>query len=532
MKKIFITIAIIAALYSPLLSQDNQNWPLDKDSTIIFPEYQKREIQKILQQWSNTSNAAGISFSKVDMGSFVTLEGYNSGGDYHRAQEGNANNGLKFFTERYDKFNDKVLVKGSFSFNLNKEKERAWSDVFNTYNSNPYIFGSSIKGNYETQKFDLNLKVYTLQFGKFNYGLTLDYHVADMARQRDPRSRSYLLNYSMIPSVIYNINNNNKIGINLFYRYNKEKMPGLSTVQTDPNLQYFTFTGMENAIGRIGGYRGFSRQFVSDAFGADIQYAFSNDNVDWLTSAGAELLNEEILGDKKQSPGSYNSYSYNLYSNLLWHRDRFLHNFKLRASIVDGGANEFRQNLIAQRDTISGLTTQTWETIYTYKNRYIVKTANIEASWKFYSLDKSGQSYKWSAGLSADYSSFENIYYLQKSEYGAGKVSVGVNGSYLLWNSRYNKLIFDAEVLAGFKTTSKLNVNSETEIYHNILLPDLAYHNRNTIYAGGNLTYTFPLQFVKSSKLTGYAKLYGGNIFTTGNIGWYNAGVAIGLLTL
>lgn len=93
-------------------------------------------------------------------------------------------------------------------------------------------------------------------------------------------------------------------------------------------------------------------------------------------------------------------------------------------------------------------------------------------------------------------------------------------------------MIFDAEVLAGFKTTSKLNVNSETEIYHNILLPDLAYHNRNTIYAGGNLTYTFPLQFVKSSKLTGYAKLYGGNIFTTGNIGWYNAGVAIGLLTL
>ena len=532
MKKIFITIAFLAALNAPLISQVKENLPLDKDTTAAFPEYQKREIQKILQQWSNTSNAAGMSFSKTDIGSFATLEGYSSGGDYHRVQEGSANNGLKFSTERYDKLNDKVFVKGSFSFNLNKEKDRVWSDVFNSYNANPYIYGSSVKGDYETQLYDLNLKVYTLQFGKLNYGLTLDYNVADMARQRDPRSRSYLLNYSLIPSIVYNLDNNNKLGINLLYTYNKEQMPGLTTVQTDPNLQYYTFTGLENAIGRIGGYKGFSRQFVSDAFGADIQYSFSNDKINWLVSVGAEVNKEETLGDKKQSPGSYNSYKYNVYSNLLLKGAKFLHNFQLKGSIINGGADEFRQSLIAERDTLTGVSTQIWETIYTYKNRYVVKTAEIEASWKFYSMDKSGDGYKWSAGLSANYSSFENIYYLLRSEYGAEKVSFGIDGSYLLWDNKYNKLIFDAQAIACLKIDSKLNVSSETEIYNSILRPDLEYHNLNTFYAGGSLIYTFPLQFVKNSKLTGYAKLYGGNIFASDNIRWCNIGIAIGLLTL
>ncbi len=532
MKNIILTIAFFVAINASLISQSKENLPLNKDTTEYYPEYQKREIQKILQQWSNTSNAAGMIFAKNDRGSFVTLESYSNGGDYHRLQEGSANDGLRFFTERYDKLNDKVFVKGSFSFNLNKESERAWSDVFNTYNANPYIYGSSIKGNYETQLYKLNLKAYTLQFNKFNFGLLLDYQVADMARQKDPRSRSYLLNYSLIPSIVYNIDNSNKLGINLLYRYNKEKMPGLTTVQTDPNLQYYTFTGLENAVGRIGGYKGFSRQFIGDALGADIQYSFSNDKLNWLISGGAEYYKEETLGDKKQSPGSYNAYKYNIYSNLLLKGSKFLHNFQLKGSFVDGGADEYRQVLIAERDTLTGISTQIWETIYTYKNRYVVKTADIDASWKLYSMNKSGDGYKWSAGLSANYSSFENIYYLQKSEYGADKLSFGVNGSYLLWDNKYNKLIFETEAVAGLSLDSKLNVNRETEIYNTVLSSDLEYHNLNTYYVGGNLIYTFPLQFVKNSKLTGYTKLYGGNVFASDNIGWYNIGIAIGLLTL
>ncbi len=80
----------------------------------------------------------------------------------------------------------------------------------------------------------------------------------------------------------------------------------MSTVQTDPNLKYYTFKGLQNAIGTIGGYRGFSRQFIGNSYGGDIQYGYDGDNVKIVTSAGIVFKDEDTFGDKKQSPGSYN----------------------------------------------------------------------------------------------------------------------------------------------------------------------------------------------------------------------------------
>jgi hypothetical protein len=308
MKKFIIFSIILLSFCESIYSQA-------KDSVTIYPDIQSRELQIVQQQWLNTNNAAGLAFSLVNKGSYTSLERFVSSGDYHRAQEGSSNKALKFSTQRYDRFNEKIYVRGSFSFLMNNEGERAWSDVINTYNSNPYIYGSSVKGDYQTQKFDLNLKVYSIPSGKFNFGVTIDYHVSDISRQRDPRSRSYSLDYSIIPSVTYAVSKNSRVGVDLYYRFDKEKMPGLTTVQTDPNLKYYTFTGMESAIGRIGGYRGFSRQFVSDYIGGALQYNYENKKVKLLLSAGMDAQWQETLGDKKQTPGSVNSF--NLLINLM-----------------------------------------------------------------------------------------------------------------------------------------------------------------------------------------------------------------------
>ncbi len=502
-----------------------------KDSLNIFPKLQKRELAVINQQWNTTDNAAGMAFSHVSRGSLTTIGTYRSSGDYHRVQEGSSNKGLKFSTVRYDRFNEKVYVRGSFCFNMNKEYDRAWSDVVNTYNSNPYIYGSSVRGNYETQRFDLNLKVYTIPIGKFNFGLTLDYHVSDISRQRDPRSRSYTIDYSVIPSITYSLNSRSKVGVAIFYRYDKEKLPGLSTVQTDPNLKYYTFTGLENAIGRIGGYRAFSRQFISDYVGGSLQYNYENRDIKWLLSVGMDAQWQETLGDKKQSPGSYNSFNYKFLSNIIIKKSTLLHNFLVRASVRDGGANEFRQSLESERDTLTGITTERWITLYTYKNRFVVKTSDFDISWKTYSLDKSGESYRWSAGLNAGYSEFSNIYYLPKSEYSSGKVFAGVSGSYLLYNKRENKIEIEGQYRIGFNTGANLVVASESEISQNILRPDLEYHKLNTSEISGSIRYSFPMKLIKNAKLTGYTRVYGGYL-SAGKLNWSDIGVAIGILTL
>jgi RNA polymerase sigma factor (sigma-70 family) len=152
--------------------------------------------------------------------------------------------------------------------------------------------------------------LFTARTGKFNYGVGLDYKVADMSRQRDPRSRSYLLDYKLVPSITYNIDKKNIIGLNLSYRMEKEKMPNLTTVQTDPNLKYYDFRGLNYADGKIGGYKGFQRQFVSDFFGLAGQYNYIGVSSKFLLSVGMDYQKQEVLGNKKQSPGSYNSFNY------------------------------------------------------------------------------------------------------------------------------------------------------------------------------------------------------------------------------
>ena len=524
MKKVIIIIVASVFITSTLSGQI-------KDSIQKFPDFQTRELQGLRQLWNKTENSAGMGFSNVNTGSLTSLNKYFSNGDHHRVQEGSANNGLTFSTERYDKFSEKVYVRGSFAFNMNTEEDRGWSDVVNTYNSNPYIYGSSVRGNYESQNFDLNLKVFSVRENGFNYGFTIDYHVADISRQRDPRSRTYVLDYSIIPSITYSIDNHNYVGINLNYRFDKEKMPGLTTVQTDPNLKYYTFSGLENAIGRIGGYRAFSRQFIGDNVGGSLQYNFKKSNINWLISLGMDAGWQETLGDKKQTPGSFNSFDYKFLSNLLIYKNSYLHNFLLNVNVKDAGADEHRQNLISTRDTLTGITTENWVTIYTYKNRFVSLTSDVTLKWDIYSLQKNNDSYNWRVGVNAGYSSFSNIYYLPKSEYSAGRVIAGISGSYVITANKQRKLLFEGSFNSGISTGAKLNLASQTEIAENILMPDFEFHKQNTAEVLGSVKYTFPLQTIKNARLSGYVRLYGGNLFA-GAANWSNFGFAVGILTL
>jgi hypothetical protein len=149
-----------------------------------------------------------------------------------------------------------------------------------------------------------------------------------------------------------------------------------------------------------------------------------------------------------------------------------------------------------------------------------------------YSLSGTGGSYKWSAGASASYTKFENYYFLPFSQYSASKINLSFNGAYDFLDDKYSSIVLELGLSGGLTTDSKLDVANENVVYTEILSPDFVFHNKDTYGFGGSLSYYFPLSFVQKTKLTGYTKLYGGNIFAKGTNGWYNVGIAIGLLTL
>lgn len=216
--------------------------------------------------WSTTTNAAGLTLDdRVDRGVAMMEAGHESN-DFHRVQEGNQDNGLRFFTERYQHLGRYLYGYGKFDFDMGRTKNRRWSDVRRTYNSNPFISGSEVSGSYDRQDISLTAAVGTTAFGPWRFGLRLDYQLGDLSRLRDPRSRSEMLDYRLAPSLTYSIGHST-LGLEGHYRRYKEKIPDITTVQTDPNLKYYTMTGMENANGVVGGYNGYMREYVDHEFG-------------------------------------------------------------------------------------------------------------------------------------------------------------------------------------------------------------------------------------------------------------------------
>ena len=109
-----------------------------------------------------------------------------------------------------------------------------------------------MSGSYDRQDISLTAAVGTTAFGPWRFGLRLDYQLGDLSRLRDPRSRSEMLDYRLSPSFTYSIGRST-LGLEGHYRRYKEKIPDITTVQTDPNMKYYTMTGMENANGVVGG---------------------------------------------------------------------------------------------------------------------------------------------------------------------------------------------------------------------------------------------------------------------------------------
>ena len=119
------------------------------------------------QLWRLTGNAAGLSLDPTVCDSSANrgiayFDISHRSGDYHRVQEGNQQNTLQFYTERYQKIGRWLYGYGSFHFDMGRIKQRAWSDVFRSYNSNPYLSGSSIPGKYDIQNFELNASLSTV----------------------------------------------------------------------------------------------------------------------------------------------------------------------------------------------------------------------------------------------------------------------------------------------------------------------------------------------------------------------------------
>ena len=500
-------------------------------------------FQDATELWRLTDNAAGLSIDNP----FQLNRGYahfdlsHRSGDYHRVQDGGQRNMLAFDTERYQSIGKYLKAYGRFTFGMDRTKERAWADIWDPFDGSPFYTGSSIKGKYDTQLFDLTAAIGTMPIrenvagpvGKLTLGARLDYKVGDQSRLRDPRSRNELLQYRVTPSVAYTFGYDGDITIGLSGHYDrrKEKLPGLVTVQEDPNLKYYVMSGMEAATGTVGGYKGFNREWVRHELGAELSFAMRKWTIyrdecpyNTVNSFGIARATEDAWGQYKYSPGKYTSYIYSFTSRHRIRHKALLHEIDFEEKTSEGYADEYRQTLVQERDPEKGYTSFHYDTQMVYKKRFQRLPYDVSIHYR---LNHVGvDDVKSYVGLAAALQGDNIQHLLHTSELDWQRLSLSFEGGYGFFDGR---LWIDATATYSPSTKADLQLADATTDYAQlVLVPDLTWYNANWRRGQLSAKYLFPLR-VKCINTNAYVKAYYDCIQTNDDRSLQTVGISFGL---
>ena len=471
--------------------------------------------QDATQLWRLTDNAAGLGIDNSANRGYAEFRLQHTDGDYHRVQEGGQRNELTFETERYQHIGQFLVGYGRFQFDMDRTKDRSWADVMRPYDSNPFYGGSSVSGKYDRQQFDLSAALSTIPIPlagekadrELTLGARLDYNVGDLSRLRDPRSRSELLDYKISPAVTYSFGHNT-LGLSGYYHRRKEKIPNMTTVQQDPNLAYYQFYGLGEAVGAIGGYSGYQREWVNHEFGAELTYGLTpNSQFSTLNSIGIARGKEDVWGQYKFSPGRYTTYIYKAASRNRIASDRLLHTIDIEAEWQQGYADEYRQQLVQEKDAEKGYTSYRYDTQIEYRKRQQLTTIDASLHYRLNTLGESSPTPAITGyfGFLARLSGSTTKHLLPASELKHQRLDFSLEGGYGLLNDR---LWLDATATYSRALKADLTLaDATTEVARQVLLPDMAYYDADYWRGQISAKYLFPLK-LKGQSNTFYVKAY------------------------
>ncbi len=481
------------------------------------------------QLWRETNNAAALGLDSTRNRGYALFNGEHWSGDYARVQEGTQTNQLRFQTERYQTVGKYLHAYGRFNFDYGRTKNRAWADVRRPYNSNPFFAGSSISGKYDFQDFDFTAALGTTDLGNWRFGIRLDYTVGDLSRLRDPRSRSQLLDYRITPAVTYTLGAHT-IGLSGNYHRRKEKITNVTTVQQDATLKYYQMTGMEHADGTIGGFSSFSREWVDHRFGAELNYAYRSQKLHSVLTLSIEKGTESAYGQYKFEPGKYVDYTYGVGLRNRFSTGHLIHQLDLGFNYDQAYADEYRQQLVETKETGTGYTSYSYNTLITYKKRFQVKQLNADIHYRLHFVDDRQE--KAYVGARVKEGNVKNKYLLPTSDLQYGGTTILGEGGLAIGQ----RLWLDASVASFLsKDVSMHLADPNTDYARGVLLPDLNYYEANYWQGHLQLTYSFPLKIgelthAKESKpVYCFIRAYGDYLKTNNSLDAKCVGVSIGV---
>lgn len=489
---------------------------------------EKYEYADAAQLWRRTLNPAGLSLDTLTNRGVSYFDFSHQQGSHHLVQDGDELNRLLFTSERYQKIGKYLYGYGRFTFDMGRQFNRSWSDVLRSHHSNPYFSGSSVNGKYDFQNIDLSAALSTLPIKNFTFGARLDYKVGDLSRLKDPRSRTNLADYQLTPAITYTWHKHS-VGLAGYYHRRKEKIPNITTVQTNPNLMYYTFTGMENADGSNGGYSGFGREFVNHELGGELSYGYKSNELQTLTTLSYSKGNEDVWGDIKYSPGKYKTTTFKVLSMNRIKTGGMYHNIDLSFDYQTGKADEYRQERVIERDPVTGIESTRWNTLITYEERYSVDLINANLHYRMQWANHHTGETRAYAGVKAGFESAEDKYNLPSSSLTVRRADFSIEGGYSLLRKNNRSLWIEAEVGYLASLSSDLSLNDpSTEYAQNVLLPDMNYYGASYTHGKVQIQYQMPITIKKHTNVW-FVKATGAYLKTDKKTDMKMFGLSLGL---
>lgn len=495
------------------------------------------ETALVNQQWFRSTNISGFGTDSVLRLSVVELGYHSQKGYLHRVQEAGEANAARFAARKIMPIG-KYYLYGNFDFEQSRSFNKSWSDAIDPYQTGAMLFGSAIKAPYDWQSFGFNVKLGSRKQSRFMHGVSVDYRVGELSRQKDPRSLTEFADYSLSPGVSYLLWERTRVGLNLLYRFRKESMGNIKSIQEDPMIPYYLFTGLENYRVVVGksAYGSFSRYFKDNYWGGDIQVQqITGNRSKLLVSGGFIRMNQSIEGGSvRENPGNLNQHNFRAGADLVLNANKGIHFIRLEGNYTNSGLDENIQEYSSNNDTETGIETKKWTTLYTHKNRFVSKALNGSINYAYHSLYPDNTSeYRWMLGASAEYTSFDKEYRLPYSAIGAARLNSHIKGAYQVDMKNKRNIHFLVDLGYAPSMDTKMEDLKDNIYTKEVLNQDFEhFYKKDFVHAQLDIRYEHPL-VIKKMPVNLYVKAYIKNSASlqTDRRQLTSFGISLGMLT-
>lgn len=444
--------------------------------------------------WRFTNNPLSLSFYDLDKTSGSAELSFDFlSGAYRRAMDPMRDYSMNFSAESYN-YLDKINLYGSFAFRQETLEGKTYSENYDPYNGNPYIAGSTLAGDYTKQLFAFKVvSTSKLLWNRMRFGVACDYNVGDMSRYNDPRSRVQLADYSITPGLTIELTSNDRLGLSGTYRYRKEKM--LKPVAKSDNIDRYIYCTQKGVVEYSEtGLLFFSRRYVGDYGGGELQYSHITPKNSLMLHCGATFRHDDVIGDRKENPGNFSSIDY--YAGVASSHNSHVglrHKANVTVSHSSGWAQECLQELTTEMND-QGMPDSYWKTVM--KNiRYRNSLTDISAGWHTFRL-REGK-YLWDFGVTFDAEIYSSHYILPESHFKTAYIEPALAGGGVLYQKGSSEINISGRLGWHQNIENKLFVNPEldkeklTVIRDHVTAPDYQRLGHGSLAVGLNLNYIF-----------------------------------------